>query len=83
MTMEAKIVTFDGIPSSKVLVGGCVARWLTLEPFDNEWVQVNHRHVIFVHVEHTLPRDARGQRRDRRERGRLRHCVKFLGCVPQ
>jgi hypothetical protein len=31
--------------------------------------------VIFVHVEDTFPRNARGQRRDRRECGRLRHHV--------
>jgi hypothetical protein len=31
--------------------------------------------VIFVHIEDTFPPNARGQRRDRRECGRLRHYV--------
>lgn len=68
--------TFDGVPCSKVLIRWRITWWSTPEPFDNEWIQVNHGHVVFVHLHHALSRNARRQRRDRRERSGLRHLAR-------
>ena len=67
------MITFDCVPGRKVLIGRRIAWWSTPEPFDNEWIQVNHGHVVFVHLHHALARNARRQRRDRREGSGLRH----------
>lgn len=71
-----KTPTLDGIPGRKVLFRRRVAWRPALESLDHQWVQVNHGHVVLVHIQYALSRNTRRQRRYRRKRSSLRHLVR-------
>jgi hypothetical protein len=56
-----------------VLVRCRIARWSAPESLDDQRIEIDHREVILEHILHALARNARGQRRNSGECGRLRH----------
>lgn len=76
------MITFNRVPRRPVLISWRIARWFASIPLNNKRIEINHSEMIPVHVQDTLPGDARRQGRDGGECGRLRHLVYLMASSP-
>lgn len=63
----------DSHASLVIFIGRRIARRFAGESLDHQGVQINHRQMIMVHVQHTLPGDPPWERCNRCEYGSLWH----------
>lgn len=70
-------------PHAPLLLGRRVRRRRDRVPLDHQRVQVDHLHVVVQELDYDFPRDARRQRRYRRECGLLGHRHSYLCLMRQ